>query len=94
MSKDSMQGIRSVSYEKTPDGQIVRLRVIFGPHYIVELLSEPSGNTQFVIGATHHGIHADASAVGGELDGVINALRGKFPEKKVDNFPIWEGQQL
>lgn len=94
MQNDPLQGIRSVSYEKNSQGQIVRLRVIFGPHHFLEILAEPSGETKFVLGATHHGVLADASRVGGELDEIIKTLRNQFSEQKVDGFPIWEGRQV
>ena len=59
------------------------VRITFGPHYFVEI-SKAGEKIQFVLGATHHGITADASAVGGELEKMIEALRSEFSSNRVD----------
>ncbi len=94
MPKDRYQGIRAVRYRKAADGYTDRLRVVFGPHFFLEILAEPSGETRFLLGATHHGVFVDATDVGGELDQIIKNLRSQIPEKTVDNFPAWEGREL
>ena len=60
-----------------------RVRISFGPHYFVEI-SKDKEKIQFVLGATHHGIKADASAVGGELEKMIESLRHEFSDNRVD----------
>ena len=60
-----------------------RVKIAFGPHYFLEV-SNKGGRIQFVLGATHHGIKVDASAVGGELEKMIETLRKEFPKSKVD----------
>ena len=60
-----------------------RVRLTFGPHYFVEI-SKNKRRVEFVIGATHHGIRADASAVGAELEKMIEVLRREFPRNTVD----------
>jgi len=53
-------------------------RVVFGPHYFVEIREE-GGKIKFILGATHHGFKADASEVGRGLEEVINEVREKHP---------------
>lgn len=55
----------------------------FGPHYYVKI-DTTGGKTEFRIGATHHGITADASVVDSELEKVINKMREVFPHLKHD----------
>jgi len=59
------------------------VKIEFGPHYFVDIMKDESG-IKFVLGATHHGVMLDASAVGGELERAIEQLREKNPEKIVD----------
>jgi hypothetical protein len=60
-----------------------RVKIAFGPHYFVEV-SNKGGRIQFVLGANRHGIKADASMVGGELEKMIEMMRREFPKSKVD----------
>jgi hypothetical protein len=57
-------GIREVTTQKDSKGNYTDVRLVFGPHYFVELHLERSGKVRFVLGATHHGFKADASQVG------------------------------
>ncbi|MDP9373455.1 MAG: hypothetical protein M3Q65_13595 [Chloroflexota bacterium] len=59
------------------------VRLVFGSHYLVEI-AEDQGRVRLILGATHHGISADASEVGGELECFINELRVAHPENIVD----------
>lgn len=45
---------------------------------------ERDGAVTFRMGATHHGFKADASEVGGELEGFINEIRCAHPANSVD----------
>ncbi|HJP82740.1 MAG TPA: hypothetical protein VJ835_04470 [Fimbriimonadaceae bacterium] len=59
------------------------VRLVFGPHYAVEVRQK--GQTfDLAVVATHHGIRVDASEVGGELEQIINALRQERPELRID----------
>jgi hypothetical protein len=78
------EGIRTVKVEKDDQGTYTRVRLVFGPHYFVELEREQSGTVTFVLGATHHGFKADASEVSGELERIINEVRETHPETVVD----------
>lgn len=61
------EGIRAIDTKKDAKGDYQHVRLVFGPHYFVELHRERDGKVTFVLGATHHGFKADASEVGGEL---------------------------
>jgi hypothetical protein len=60
-----------------------RVRIAFSPHCYVEIWKDKE-KVQFVLGATHHGIKADASTVGGELEKMIEMMRREFPKSTVD----------
>ena len=55
------------------------LRVVFGPHYFMEL-HESDGKLQFKLGITHHGIKAEASEVGGQLEEIIGEIAHNHPD--------------
>jgi hypothetical protein len=78
------EGIRSVEVQKNAKGDYSHVRLVFGPHYFVELQLQPSGGVDFVVGATHHGFKADASQVNGELERIIQEVRAKHPANVVD----------
>jgi hypothetical protein len=78
------EGIRTVETDTDNQGIYTRVRLVFGPHYFVELHRERSGGVTFVLGATHHGFKADASEVSGELERFINEVRQAHPENMVD----------
>lgn len=80
----TLNGIRNVETKKNAQGQYESVRLVFGPHYFVELHLERSGRVTFVLGATHHGFKADASEVGGELERFIYAIRDAHPQNTVD----------
>ena len=63
--------IREVKIEQDELGLYQTVQIVFGPHYFVELIQE-GDRVKFCLGATHHGFCADASEVGGELEGIIN----------------------
>jgi hypothetical protein len=68
VNKSSMpNGIREVTTTKNKRGDYESVRLVFGPHYFVQLKLEDLGAVTFVLGATHHGFKADASQVNGEL---------------------------
>lgn len=78
------EGIRTVDVYKDTEGNYEHVRLVFGPHYFVELKREEGGRVSFTLGATHHGVRADASEVSGELEGFINELREAHPGNLVD----------
>jgi hypothetical protein len=79
-----LSGIRTVEVEKDAKGHVSHVRLVFGPHYFVELHSGARGTVEFVLGATHHGFRADASEVNGELERLIEEIRAAHPAKAVD----------
>jgi hypothetical protein len=78
------QGIREVVVDKDAQGRYTHVRLIFGPHYFVELHRDSADRVTFVLGATHHGFRADASGANGELDSLIEEIRQLHPENLVD----------
>ena len=76
-------GIRSLEPEMGADGRMSKLRVVFGPHYFMEIEATPKG-TLFRLGATHHGFEAAASNVGDQLEQIIEHVREHFPERTID----------
>jgi hypothetical protein len=79
-----LKGIRTVDVEKDSNGNYKRVRLVFGPHYFVELHRGPGDTVSFVLGATHHGFKADASEVGGELEKFIGEIRQAHLNNLVD----------
>lgn len=79
-----MKGIRTIDVEKDKDGTIKDVRLVFGPHYFVELYRRDNDEVEFSLGATHHGFRADASQVNGELEKIINEIRERHPDKSID----------
>lgn len=85
------RGIRSVHERRsTLDGSIITgVTVIFGPHFMLRVREE-EGKVKFSIVATHHGIEADATEVGGDLDKLIwylkgnSEIKGMFDLKEID----------
>ena len=78
------EGIREVKFKKSDIGKTSKLRVVFGPHYFLELNSDEDGKVTFILGATHHGFKADASEVGGELENFIYEIKDRHPKNEVD----------
>jgi hypothetical protein len=77
------KGIRQILTERDDDGSYKEVRIVFGPHYFLELHDEGE-NLTFVLGATHHGFKAEASEVGGELEKLIYEIRESHPSNVVD----------
>jgi hypothetical protein len=73
-------GIREVSWDKDKK----RARLVFGPHYYVNLTEDKDGKVKFELGATHHGFEADASEVGKGLEDIINFIRKEFSNQRTD----------
>lgn len=76
-------GIRSIETRQDGNGAYESVRVVFGPHYFVEIHRIDDGAT-FVLGATHHGFKADASALDGELKRIIYEVREAHPQNEID----------
>ena len=77
-----------MGYEKSDyenkRGDYESVRLVFGPHYFVQLKLEDFGAVTFVLGATPHGFKADASQVNGELEKIIYEVRGNHAGNLVD----------
>jgi hypothetical protein len=76
------EGIRTIEADRDAQGNNTQVRLVFGPHYFVELHWEESDT--FVLGATHDGFKADALDVGGELERFIDEVRQAHPENLLD----------
>lgn len=61
-------------------GRITSVSLVFGPHHFVEVMIEDD-RVKCSIGATHHGIRADAADVNGEFERMIEELKRAHPDK-------------
>ncbi len=77
-------GIREADVVTDNNGVITSVRLVFGPHYFVELRSGDGQTVEFCLGATHHGFRADASEIAGELERIINEVRDSHPSAITD----------
>ena len=71
--------IEEPEIERGDDGKINAVRFAFGPHYFVQV-DIRDGKAMFCVGATHHGIAADASEVDGELEHFVEELKSAHPD--------------
>ena len=71
-----------LTVSKAETGEIESVRIRFGPHFIVEVRDDGKA-VQFKLVATHHGFTADASQVGGQLEGIIEGVRSAHPDALV-----------
>ena len=78
-----MEQIREVNIEKNEAGEYKKVRVVFGPHFMLEV-TDTDGKIEFSLVATHHGFRADASEVNGELETIINDVKKKHPGNEID----------
>jgi len=76
--------IRSVEIKKRQTGEYEEVRIIFGPHYFIDLRTQENGKIEFSLGATHHGFRVDASEVNGELEKIIELVRKLQPKLAFD----------
>jgi hypothetical protein len=66
--------------ERDARGKITAISIAFGPHHFVEVRID-NGRVHCALGATHHGIRADASDAGGEFEQMIEELKRGHPER-------------
>ena len=78
------RGIRKIDVVNDSEGGYESVRIVFGPHYFLELHREDEDAVTFILGATHHGFKADASEVAGELERFISEIREAHPGNTVD----------
>ena len=71
--------IEEPEVERDTDDKIIAVRFAFGPHYFVQVDIRDGGVT-FCVGATHHGIAANASEVNGELEQFVEELKRAHPD--------------
>ena len=70
--------IGEVEIEKDDKGNTRAVRLAFGPHYFVEV-QRTGGKVALYVGASHHGVKADASQVAGELERFVEELKAAHP---------------
>ena len=75
------RGIRSIEVVRAPGGQDA-LVIAIAPHYRIVVVGgkKPSVGLSY----THHGFVAEAFELNGQLEKVINHVRKRFPELRVD----------
>lgn len=77
--------IKVVEIERDDQENYTRVRVLFGPHYFIDIMpSELSGELTVYIGYTHHGFSARAVNLGDQLENIINEVREAHPELSFD----------
>jgi hypothetical protein len=76
--------LRTVEVDKDSNGNYSHIRIVFGPHYFLEIDRGARDSVSFTLGATHHGFRAEASQVSGELEQMINEIRRAHPNNRVD----------
>ena len=72
-----------VETESGADGEVIRVRVRFGHHHVVEI-KRSGERVTFELVYTHHGFRVDASEVPSELELIIDEVRSSHPDAKVD----------
>lgn len=77
--------IRDVKIESDGNGRFRRVKIVFGPHYFIDIMpSEETGELTLYMGATHHGFSAKAEEVGDQLEKIIYEIRDAHPELTFD----------
>lgn len=76
-------GIRDVEIRSDSSGRVHTVRLVFGPHYFLEVVDN-QGKISLAMGASHHGIRAAANEVNDELEQFINELRERHPRNQLD----------
>jgi hypothetical protein len=75
--------IRDIEIKSNGKGRIQSIRIVFGPHYFLDVVQEKD-KVSFAVGYTHHGFKADASKVDSELEQIIEEIRRSHPDKAID----------
>lgn len=76
-------GIRSIEIKNDQAGNHTSIKVVFGPHYFLEI-NDVEGHTEFTLIATHHGFKVDATEVGKGLEEIIYLVKENYPETSID----------
>jgi hypothetical protein len=71
--------IEEPKVQRDAQGQIKSVRLVFGPHHFVDVYLE-NDRVQCAIGATHHGIRADAADVPSNFERMIDELKRSHPD--------------
>jgi hypothetical protein len=77
--------IRDVKIESDDQGRFLRVKIVFGPHYFIDIMpSEETGELTLYMGATHHGFSARAEDFGDQLEDIIDEIRETHPDLTFD----------
>jgi hypothetical protein len=72
--------IREPEIKRDEQGNIIYVAIAFGPHYFVEIMpDENSGELTLYLGTTHHGFHATAIELNGQLEKLIDEVKLAHP---------------
>jgi hypothetical protein len=66
-------------------GRITAIRLVFGPHHFVDVYRDGDahdGRVRVAIGATHHGVGADAADVPSEFEKMVEQLMNLHPTRR------------
>jgi hypothetical protein len=78
-----MAKIRAVVVEGDRERGYKRVQVLFGTNYFLEI-DENEGRVNFVLGAHHEAIKADASDAKGQLESYIREIMQNHPESVLE----------
>jgi len=67
-------------------GDVSQVSVRFGPHHFL-VIYRRDNQVKFAVGATHHGIQADASTVPSELEAFLGNILETYPDAAIDSIP-------
>ena len=77
--------IRDVKIESDGKGRFSHVRIVFGPHYFIDIMpSDDTGELTLYMGATHHGFSAKTEEVGDQLEKIIEEVRRNHPDLVFD----------
>ncbi len=79
MPKDQNR-IDEPEIQRDERGKIKSVSVAFGPHHFVEIYLE-AGRVNIALGATHHGVRADAADVPSDFEALVEELKRAHPDK-------------
>jgi hypothetical protein len=80
MAEHDARRIEEPKIQRDACGKITAVSFAFGPHHFVEVMVE-RGRVKCAIGATHHGVRADAAEVNGAFERMIDELKRGHPQR-------------
>jgi hypothetical protein len=79
-----MNNIRDIEIINDKNGNPVQVKIVFGPHYYIDIQPDEQGVLSIYAGATHNGFKAHATEVMDEWEQIIEQVRKLHPDKTTD----------